>query len=154
MTNERGQLDFHEYPLQFSEYNSLDADQYKNAKWAKRLKPVVNKIEAYTLDEFVSGQNIKPNFIKIDVEGVEDKVVAGMDKLLAKSEGLIIALEYLYSKKEKSSHQIAAEFLNERNYSPHIINSDGSISHVEVNEISRYMEELSLDSDNIVFLRK
>ena len=149
-----GVLDFHEYPLQYSEYNSLDADQYEDARWAKKVKAVINKIEAYTLDEFISMNDMTPDFIKIDVEGVEDKVVSGMNDVLSNSKNLKIAMEYIISESGESSHQLAAEILADRGYLPNIIESDGSISSISTDQISSYMTEKGLDSDNIIFLNR
>ena len=154
ISNQKGVLDFYEYPLQYSEYNSLDADQYQNARWAKKVKAVINKIEAHTLDGFVSMHQIKPNFIKIDVEGVEDKVVSGMNNIISNSENLIIAMEYIVSVSGTSSHQTAVEVLAEGGFMPNKIEADGSISPIAPDQISDYMQKKGLDSDNIIFRKR
>jgi FkbM family methyltransferase len=50
------------------------------------LKPAESQsisVEAVTIDDFCNSKSIKPNFIKIDVEGAEPFVICGMTKLLA-----------------------------------------------------------------------
>src|SRR5699024_7528004 len=56
------------------------------------LKENYIEIESIRLDDFVSQTKIKPNFIKIDVEGAELLVLNGM-KTLLEQDNLILLLE-------------------------------------------------------------
>ncbi|WP_162892474.1 FkbM family methyltransferase [Blastomonas fulva] len=70
-----------------SDFAGLEA----NAKVAG-IKPSVNveTVQAVTLDGFVSRNNLSPDFIKIDVEGAEELVVRGMQKVLAEHSPIIM----------------------------------------------------------------
>ncbi len=151
ISNLREQLDFYEFPLLYSEYNSLDADQYAKANWAKNVQPNVLKIDAFPLDEFILTQNIEPDFIKIDVEGVEDKVVLGMSNLLKSNEKLIISMEYIIDDNPKSPHEKAMRLLVDHGYMPHMIATDGSLEAIKENKLKSYLLDSNLNSDNIIF---
>lgn len=57
-----------------------------------RTKNDYLEVESITIDDFVERAGITPNFIKIDVEGAEEKVLQGMKEVL-KQESVIILLE-------------------------------------------------------------
>lgn len=72
-----------------SDFAGLEA----NAKVAGMAPSVtVETVEAVTLDGFVPRHNLKPDFIKIDVEGAEEMVVRGMQHVLGEH-GPIIMIE-------------------------------------------------------------
>lgn len=151
ISDHKDQLDFYEYPLLYSEYNSLDSQQYDSAKWAKNISPNVIKIDAFPLDEFVKEKNITPDFIKIDVEGVEDKVVAGMRGILNSKGAPIIAMEYILDDNPDSPHEIAMRLIIDQGYECNIILSDGTLKRINREEVKMYLQESGLDSDNIIF---
>ena len=151
ISNRREQLDFYEYPLLYSEYNSLDADQYKDSSWAKSITPNVIKIEAFSLDEFIQAQNFDPDFIKIDVEGVEDKVVSGMQKFLGSGKNLIIAMEYILDENPTSPHEKAINMMAKSGYKLYVIAKDGTLKSIQPDHLKPFLIDSNLDSDNIIF---
>jgi len=151
ISNQRGQLDFYEYPLLYSEYNSLDSEQYDKAKWAKNIDPKVIKIDAFPLDEFVQERNIVPDFIKIDVEGVEDKVVQGMNKILNSDKAPLIAMEYILDDNPDSPHERAMRMIIDQGYECNIISPNGALEKIKSEKVKIYLMESGLDSDNIIF---
>lgn len=153
ISNRREQLDFYEFPLLYSEYNSLDADQYEKAKWAKNIKPNVIKIEAHTIDDFIKTQHIRPHFIKIDVEGVEDKVVSGMRNILKSNTMLNISMEYILDDNPKSPHEKAMRLLVDHGFDSNIITADGSLEPIAVDMVKSFLLDSNLDSDNIIFTK-
>lgn len=50
------------------------------------------EVSSLTIDEFISQENIIPDFIKIDVEGAEFKVLKGMSDIL-KNKSLVLLIE-------------------------------------------------------------
>lgn len=149
----REALNFYEYPLIYSEYNSLNADQYEDSKWAKNIEPNVIIIEAYRLDEFVKEENIIPDFIKIDVEGVEDQVITGMQAILESDRSPIIAMEYIVHEEEDSPHDRAIRLLLDYGYACHRILPDGSVESIQKTELKSYLDNCKLESDNIIFIK-
>lgn len=142
-------ISFYEFPLLYSEYNSIDLEQYKNEAWFKNNPPQKNTIQAVVLDNDLPNENIK--IIKIDVEGAEFKVVKGISKLLEAKKIKYIALEYLNDNRDTSNHFLAIQFLIEKNYFPFRIDENGEIQKIENNNIQDYLNKAELDSDNIVF---
>ena len=66
-------------------------DTYKNNHQGKIAKaPSDLRVEIITLDDFIKHENIKPDFIKIDVEGAESEVLAGFVNLVNEVKPVII----------------------------------------------------------------
>jgi FkbM family methyltransferase len=151
ISNRKEQLDFYEYPLLYSEYNSLDADQYDNSRWAKSVTPNVIKIEAVPLDDFIHLHGFQPDFIKIDVEGVEDKVVTGMKNLLRSTKKLIISMEYILDENPKSPHDKAMAMMVKSGFSLYLISADGTLNSIQPTQLKSFLYDSKLDSDNIIF---
>jgi len=154
ISDQRKTLKFYEYPLIYSEYNSLNADQYENSKWAKNIEPNVIEVEAYRLDEFVHEKKLVPDFIKIDVEGVEDQVIAGMAKILTADQSPIVAMEYIKNDQDDSPHDRAVSLLTHYGYQCHGIQTNGSLQPIRKAELKSYLSSTQLESDNIIFIKK
>lgn len=52
-----------------------------------------NSVEVIHLDEFMCGK-VNPNFIKIDVEGQEVKILNGMQKIISKQKEMVMLIEF------------------------------------------------------------
>jgi FkbM family methyltransferase len=144
-----GTLDFYEFPTLYTEYNTLQPEQFAEQKWFVKHPPVVHTVSAKTLDDFCEEQIFQPTFIKIDVEGAEDKVIAGMSRLLAKHHPIIV-MEYLVGARFNQAHQQAAQQLKQWGFHPHIIHSDGHLE--QCHNIDDYLKTNKMDSDNLVFV--
>lgn len=148
VSNVHGKLYFYQFPTAYSEYNSLDIEQYKDTDWIKRNPPKSIEMDSVRLsDELI---NLSVNIIKIDVEGGELVVLNGLEEYLI-NENPIIVLEYLSSKRKNQTHVLAAEFLESKGYIPNTINATGELLKCE--DVRHYMESNNIESDNIVFLR-
>lgn len=51
-------------------------------------------VEAFTFDEVCKGNNIKPTFVKIDVEGFEEKLLNGAEKVLKEYQPIVAIAIY------------------------------------------------------------
>ena len=149
VSNTQGEISFYQFPSAYSEYNSLDVEQYKNTAWIKDNPPKVTHMQSVRLSS--SLKDLNANIIKIDVEGAEMEVLKGLEEYLESNDPIIV-IEYLSSARNNKSHISASKFLKEKKYKSYIIISDGSIEYCS--NIEKYMNSANIDSDNIVFIRE
>ena len=144
-----GHLDFYEFPTLYAEYNTMRPSQFAEQKWYRKHPPKVRQVPAMTFDTFCTHFTFQPAFIKIDVEGAEDKVIAGMTQVIANDRPIIV-IEYLAETRLNGAHQLAAKKLNESGFSAHRIKANGDLAACR--DIDAYLRQSGLDSDNIVFM--
>lgn len=144
------EITFYEFPVLYSEYNSFDIEQYKNEPWFQKTKVNVLQIKTITLDALLQNsknQNTNP-IIKIDVEGGELAAMQGGNYLLQEKQPWII-MEYLAPNRHNEVHQAAQKLLNNLGYKEYIISKEGELKNI--GNISEYLLQSELESDNIVF---
>lgn len=141
-------LVFHEFPVLYSEYNSLNIDQFKNEKWFFKYRPRKIEIEAIILDDFIEKNNIQPSVIKIDVEGAEYQVISGLKKLMATPEKTPIVMEYLHPDRKNESHRQAVDLMRKNGYHTYLINADGELYPVD--DLDDYLLKNGMESDNVL----
>ena len=144
-------LKFYEFPNLYSEYNSLDVEQFKNEKWFAEYKPKEVNVKSIMLDNFLSDKKSNPKIIKIDVEGAELKVIKGFKKHLLDNAPLIV-IEYLSDERGNNAHVEAEKLLESLGFQPYIIDSTGNLQQVK--SIASFFKEKGLDSDNVVFVNE
>ena len=81
VSNTEEELKFYEFPNLYAEYNTLDVQQFEQEAWFSTHLPKEIKITSVILDDFLIEEAINPDYIKIDVEGAEDKVIFGLEKI-------------------------------------------------------------------------
>jgi len=148
VSDQKGLLRFYEFPVLYSEYNSLEIDQFKNTSWYQTNQPEQREIEAIALDDYYSEKGEVPKVIKIDVEGAEFAVIRGAKNLLSNHSPQVV-IEFLHSKRHNEAHINAKAILNNLGYQSFLINSEGELEICE--EIEDYLNKKGLDSDNIIF---
>ena len=144
-------LKFYEFPNLYSEYNSLDVEQFKNEKWFAKYQPKEVKIRSVMLDDVLHDENLKPKIIKIDVEGAEFKVIKGAKNLLENDSPMVV-LEYLSDERGNKAHVEAEGFLISLGFQSFVIDGFGKLQKVK--SISSFIKDNGLESDNIVFIKK
>lgn len=144
-------LTFYEFPNLYSEYNTLEINQFKDESWFLEYKPKEITIEAIVLDDFLEKENIQFKIIKIDVEGAEFKVIDGMKKHLKKHSPIII-MEYLSEERGQEEHIKAEKLLHSLGFQSYLIDDAGELQ--EVGSVVYHIKEKGLESDNIAFVRK
>tara|TARA_B110000495_G_C23002873_1_gene592057 strand:+ start:1004 stop:1912 length:909 start_codon:yes stop_codon:yes gene_type:complete len=152
VSDKNGILKFMEFPILFSEYNTSNLSIYKNENWFKSLLVKEIDIPSIKGDNLVQEYEIDPTYIKIDVEGAEKQVLLGFEKYLSKNNPKII-MEFAKSKDTNSNHKEAETILIKNNFHPHIIKNDGSLEKLII-ESQDYVNELEIESDNIVYLKE
>ena len=81
-------------------------------------------VRAITLDEYCDSNKVVPEFIKIDVEGAEMKVLTGMNKLIKGSVKLLIEIHEKELPQFNSSKEEVLSFLRENQFSIQIIGNE------------------------------
>jgi FkbM family methyltransferase len=141
------ELFFHEFPNLYSEYNAIDADQFKNEEWYREFEPVKTRVEATSVNDLTKELNFIPQLIKIDVEGAELKVIQGGYDFFA-LHNPTLAMEYLSESRGNVQHREAVNLLKELQYKTYIIDQQGLLKPID--DIEHYLEENKLESDNII----
>lgn len=143
---------FVEYPVQYSEYNSI-AKEGQRINTA--LNPKITKVIQTSLSKLMSTHDIHPKIIKIDVEGGEYDVLKGGHDYLKTAKYGMIAMEYLISHDDSFSiYDRACQLMDKLKYQIHIIKIDGSLLQIPWDKVSENLRLRNLDSDNIVFYRR
>lgn len=74
-------LSFHDWGLELSGFNSIYGGKMtEDERRRANIKPIT--VQARALDSWVAETGIAPDFLKIDTEGAEPDVLAGMDRIL------------------------------------------------------------------------
>lgn len=92
-------------------------------------KTDIIKVETVSLDSLFEKKAKDIDFIKIDAEGSEPKVLAGMKKILLKSKKIKIIMEFyplLIRQLNQSPEKLLEDLLKEYNFSVYIISDDYS----------------------------
>jgi FkbM family methyltransferase len=148
---ESGAATFYEFPLVYSEYNTIHIQQYEHAPFFQHAKANKKLLPVTTIDSLVSQYGIKPDLIKIDVEGAEYEVLKGAVSTLAFYPDLLIVIEYLCKQRGNEMHNRAVQLLRQYHFSAFTINQAGLLERCE--NIDSYLLNRKLESDNIVFKR-
>ena len=148
-TADDGQLlTFYEFPILYSEYNTMHVEQYENDRFFKKFKPEKVEVIGITVDSLVKQFNLVNPLIKIDAEGAEAEVVAGIAQTMREQSPIII-IEYL--RHRNTSHKAAFGLLTSANFLPFSIENGGILRGIE--SATAYFERTGLDSDNFVFIK-
>jgi FkbM family methyltransferase len=148
LTDSDMDLTFYEFPVLYSEYNTLHVGQFENEKWFQKFKPERNTVKGRTLDSIIKEFNIKNPLVKIDTEGAEAQVISGSRELLTLQNPIII-MEFLTDTTKNEGHFKAFEMLKDMGYQVYFIKNDGELDILK--DINSYFTENGLDSDNFVF---
>ena len=163
-TESNQELTFYEFPVLFSEYNTIDISQFENDEWLAKNGAEKVRVQGKKMDDLLLNQlNIQAGFIKIDVEGAELEVIKGLTKTLSQAAPAapIIAMEFLTdnnhtnetSTQTQSPHQQAALLLKNLNYDVFAIDPKGQLLPLIYENIHAHITQKGLDSDNVVFVK-
>ncbi len=144
-------LPFHEFPVLYSEYNSLGPPAGKSAAWLAAHPPRIREVRGIRLDGYFAAAEQTPDVVKIDVEGSECQVLQGMGSLLDGNHPPLIVMEYHREGGQRQAHRSAVDFARQKGFRTLVIQSDGSLR--DVPDVEAAMQERRLDSDNIVLSR-
>jgi FkbM family methyltransferase len=142
-------LSFYEFPVLYSEYNTMHVEQFENDRFFKKFKPEKVEVVGVTVDSLVKKFNLKNPVIKIDAEGAEAEVIAGTATTMREQAPTII-MEYLRDRND--SHRVAFAALVAAGFTPFSIEKGGILRGLF--SVKDYFERTGLDSDNFVFLKE
>jgi FkbM family methyltransferase len=140
-------VNFHEFPVLYSEYNAMDIEKFRQESWIKKYSPQAITVQAVTIDNFLQEHKAEPAIIKIDVEGAEVKAVSGGNNTW-QTKAPVLVMEYLDDDNDKT-YETAANIMYENGYKSFIILRDGSLK--ETSDIPGYMKAKNIISENVVF---
>jgi len=133
----------HEFPEEYSAWNSLGLPQMGDPRNPKQLVPIKRsvEVEAITLDSFCQQSNIdKIDYFKLDVEGSELQVLVGASNLFENKS--VSYLQFEISRKMLQGLNTKAkfifDFLGSKGYECHCIGVNGSIGAKISNSNSFY----------------
>ena len=105
------------------------------------------EVDMITLDNFCSEKKVVPDFIKIDVERIEDEVIKGGLNLI-KTHHPILSLE-IYLNERFREYEKVLKILKGLGYKSFYINFSGCLEEREITPNLR--KEINLDFDNFIF---
>ncbi|MFI5196734.1 MAG: FkbM family methyltransferase, partial [Chitinophagales bacterium] len=129
ISDKPGSLTFFEFPNLYSEYNTTNANQFKNKKWYSDYNPIEITVIAQTIDN-ITASGFTPKVIKVDVAGAEYKVIRGGINYFTENSPLII-MEYLSTGRGNDEHRKASILLKNLGFTPHSIDNKGILRIID-----------------------
>lgn len=151
-TSKKKEVSFFEFPILYSEYNTIYPDQFEAAAWLKENKPQKVTLNGKPMDDLMKELGATPDFIKIDVEGAEYDVMLGLQQILQENSP-IIAMEYLTDERSNQAHKKAIDLLKSYNYQVNLIDENGQLVPLEGQSLDAIFQSKNITSDNIVFYK-
>jgi FkbM family methyltransferase len=151
LTDTEKDLIFYEFPVLYSEYNTLHVAQFEKEAWFQKFKPEKNTVKGITLDALFDRFHLQNTVIKIDTEGAEAEVIAGAKNVLEHHFPVII-MEFLSDSNKNAGHFEAFMMLKEAGFQPFFIEKEGHLETLK--DIEAYFFRTKTDSDNFVFMKR
>jgi FkbM family methyltransferase len=152
ISDKDGEVTFYQFPIKYSEYNSLSEEQYAKTDWLEKYRPEKITIPSVSMDSFLCLTGCKPSMIKIDVEGAEDLVIKGLSDWLSNEQNnSFVIMEYLQQYNKSSTHLRAYKRLVEAGFSTFVANNAGEL--MPVNDPDVWLATAELNSENFIFQR-
>ncbi|MEM1219891.1 MAG: FkbM family methyltransferase [Bacteroidota bacterium] len=148
--SENGSITFYEFPIFYSEYNTLHPEQYQADSWFQRMAPQAQETRQIALASWLEEQQLQPSWIKIDVEGAEWEVLQGLGPYLQRH-AVTLSLEYVVDSSQASAYQKSFEQLTAWGYDCYWINEQGALEICD--QPGDFLSLRGLDSDNLIFRR-
>src|SRR5262249_39703893 len=126
MNDSDQRIPYYEFSDQYSEYNSIMANQYENESWFNTVRIEKTHVDGLQLDTVSARNNLMPTMIKIDVEGAEANVIRGAKGILENYFSIVI-MEFLADPHRNQSHQEAHRLLLSHDFHCFLIDSVGNL---------------------------
>jgi len=139
-SDSEGEISFHDYGPGYGAYNSGSSEGTMLS-----FKPKEITAKTVRLDSFFRQKGIRPDFIKLDAEGLEYKILKGLTETLRTSRP-IITLEMAGDEKWSENRNVSTEILFNAGYVSYAMADDGFIKSCDI--------ESSYTYTNILFIPK
>lgn len=149
LSDTRGTIPFYTFPAEYSEYNTLDIAPYAGQSWFEKNPPHEEAIGVDTLDGFCAAHTPSVSWIKMDVEGAEERILNGANRQL--QQGAVWVMEYL-AQGNTASYEAAERLFLSAGYTAFAITENGHLERVS--GILAWMKQEGRESENMVFLRE
>lgn len=143
VSDANGETSFADYGHGYGAYNSASADGT-----ILKFKPKQTTIKTAQLDKFCKENNIHPDFIKLDAEGLEYKILAGMKEILH-SDRPFITLEMANDEKWSNNYDNSSAILFSNRYVSYEMTGDGYIKKCEIKPSYTYANILFIPEEKI-----
>ena len=151
VTDKDETITFYEFPLAYSENNTLDTSVFNKESWYKKQRPTTVEVEGKTIASICQAIGLYPSLMKVDVEGAELQVINGMLPLFEQGIYPTVVMEFWTDSSKNQGQLQAIEILKRNQYQPFSIDSKGQPKTID--HFYNYCENLDLESDNLVFQR-
>lgn len=141
-------VSFYEFPAKYSEYNAMDVSKFEDEAWMKKYNPEKTEVPTIRFDDLYEEDGLKPDMIKIDVEGAEVQAIKGGEKMWQEVAPIVI-MEYLLEGGTGSSYEEATKILRKAGFASYMIKQDGALDKTD--DIQQYMQQHGMTSENVVF---
>ncbi len=141
--------EFFEFPTNYSEYNTVFPEQFKEKDWFQKAAIQRYSIACKTLDNLLEEYKVSPTLIKIDTEGSELAVMQGAQQMLSRNKEVAMVMEYLNKTRHNEPHVQATALLKTYGFKPFVIAPDGSL--VSCHDVEQHLADTNRESDNIVY---
>ncbi|TVR78190.1 MAG: FkbM family methyltransferase [Chitinophagaceae bacterium] len=142
-SDKNGSVKFYDFPVKYNEYNTLN----KPAPELQKLSPEMKTVQTYSLSSWLEEKSFKPNYIKIDVEGAEAKVIEGLTEFL-KMNSPVLIIEY-FPGKHADFYKFIWSKLVALNFQAFFIDNNGQAVLLKNPEL--HFKDYKHSSDNLVF---
>lgn len=129
--------------------STIEKNLFKNVPSSKPSDFTNIEVSCITLDTYCAEHNVKPTFIKIDVEGSEYEVLSGGKRVL-REDGPIIAMEVWSKPYDNTNHIKAIKLLQENKYNAFKIDDYGSESLISYSDLIASLDSVG-NSNNFIF---
>ncbi len=141
--SERKTIIINDYGIKYSASNSIYTARLSQTT-ISRLKLKKHKIKAISIDTYVEKNDLRPDFVKIDAESSEYKILMGMKKTINKFHPIISIEVGDIGVNDIPSSKDLVHFLINKGYKPYEFKKGNIIEHNLKHEEYQY--------DNILFL--
>lgn len=134
------EISFSDYGPGYGAYNSASKEGTMLT-----FQPKITNVKMISIDSFFKKENLLPDFIKLDAEGFEYKILKGLSETL-RTMRPIITLEMAGDKKWSENRRISTEILLGAQYESYRMTDDGFIEGCDIKTSYTYT--------NILFVPK